>query len=106
MDYHVEVDGHYYSVPHALVRRQLDVRLTARTVECFHRGQARRQPRPLPGQGASHHRGRAHAREAPPEGRLDTRPLHRLGREDRTGHHRPDQGTDTIRAVIHANGSA
>ena len=39
IDYHVEVDGHYYSVPHALVRRQLDVRLTARTVECFHRGQ-------------------------------------------------------------------
>ena len=38
-DYHVEVDGHYYSVPHALVRRQLDVRLTARTVECFHRGE-------------------------------------------------------------------
>ena len=39
IDYHVEIDGHYYSVPHALVRRQLDVRLTARTVECFHRGQ-------------------------------------------------------------------
>ena len=38
IDYHVEIDGHYYSVPHALVRRQLDVRLTARTVECFHRG--------------------------------------------------------------------
>jgi len=38
IDYHVEVDRHYYSVPHALVRRQLDVRLTARTVECFHRG--------------------------------------------------------------------
>ena len=39
IDCHVEIDGHYYSVPHALVRRQLDVRLTARTVECFHRGQ-------------------------------------------------------------------
>ena len=39
IDYHVEVDGHYYSAPHALVRRQLDLRLTARTVECFHRGQ-------------------------------------------------------------------
>ena len=39
IDYHVAVDGHYYSVPHALVRRQLDVRLTAHTVECFHRGQ-------------------------------------------------------------------
>lgn len=39
IDYHVEVDRHYYSVPYALVRRQLDVRLTARTVECFYRGQ-------------------------------------------------------------------
>ena len=39
IDYHVEVGGHYYSVPHALVRRQLDARVTARTVECFHRGQ-------------------------------------------------------------------
>ena len=38
IDYHVEVDGHYYSVPHALVRRQLDVRLTATTVECLYRG--------------------------------------------------------------------
>ena len=27
IDYHVEVDGHYYSVSHALIRRQLDVRL-------------------------------------------------------------------------------
>ena len=35
IDYHVEVDGHYYSVPHALLKRQLEVRLTATTVECF-----------------------------------------------------------------------
>jgi len=39
IDYHVEVDGHYYSVPHALVRRELEVRLTAGTVECIYRGQ-------------------------------------------------------------------
>ena len=39
IDYHVEVDRHYYSVPHALVGRQLDVRLTATTVECLYRGQ-------------------------------------------------------------------
>ncbi|MDX1655918.1 MAG: IS21 family transposase [Candidatus Competibacteraceae bacterium] len=39
IDYHLEVEGHYYSVPHALVRQALDVRLTACTVECFHRGQ-------------------------------------------------------------------
>ena len=33
------MDRHYYSVPHALVGRQLDVRLTATTVECLYRGQ-------------------------------------------------------------------
>ena len=39
IDYHVEVHGHYYSVPHALVKKQLDVRITRHTIECFHRGQ-------------------------------------------------------------------
>ncbi len=39
IDYHVAVDGHYYSVPHALIKKQLDVRITAQTIECFHRGQ-------------------------------------------------------------------
>jgi transposase len=39
LDYHVEVDKHYYSVPHSLLRQQLDVRLTERTVELFQRGQ-------------------------------------------------------------------
>jgi transposase len=39
IDYHVEVDGHYYSVPYALVKQSLDARLTAHTVECFHKGQ-------------------------------------------------------------------
>lgn len=38
IDYHVEVDGHYYSVPHQLVKKKLDVRFTTNTVECFHRG--------------------------------------------------------------------
>ena len=35
IDYHVEIDGHYYSVPHPLIKRQLDVRITATTIECF-----------------------------------------------------------------------
>lgn len=39
LDYHVEVDKHYYSAPHSLLRQQLDVRLTERTVELFQRGQ-------------------------------------------------------------------
>lgn len=33
IDYHVEVDRHYYSVPYQLVREQVDVRLTSTTVE-------------------------------------------------------------------------
>ena len=39
IDYHIEVHGHYYSVPHALIKKQVDVRITAHTIECFHRGQ-------------------------------------------------------------------
>ncbi len=38
IDYHVELDGHYYSVPYALVKQQLEARLTERTVELFHKG--------------------------------------------------------------------
>jgi transposase len=37
-DYHVEVDGHHYSVPYQLVSQQLEVRVSARTVECFAKG--------------------------------------------------------------------
>ena len=38
IDYHVEVCGHYYSVPYRLVREQVEVRYTQRTVEVYHRG--------------------------------------------------------------------
>lgn len=36
LDYHVEVEGFYYSVPHTLVKKQLDIRYTKNTVECFY----------------------------------------------------------------------
>src|SRR5262245_50947126 len=36
IDYHVDVDHHYYSVPHALVHEQVDARVAAMTVELFH----------------------------------------------------------------------
>ena len=39
IDYHVELDGHYYSVPYALVKQSLEARLSERTVELFHKGQ-------------------------------------------------------------------
>jgi transposase len=38
IDYHVDIEGHYYSVPYALFRHELDARYTAMTVEIFHRG--------------------------------------------------------------------
>ena len=39
LDYHVEVHDFLYSVPHGLIRAEVEVRVTARTVEIFHRGQ-------------------------------------------------------------------
>lgn len=38
IDYHVEIDGHYYSVPHSLVRLKLEVSFSATTIECFFKG--------------------------------------------------------------------
>jgi len=38
LDYHVEIAKHYYSVPHQLLRQEVEARITAATVEIFHRG--------------------------------------------------------------------
>ena len=51
IDYHVEIDRHYYSAPYALVKRQLDARITAHTVELLHQG------RRVASHGRSPHRG-------------------------------------------------
>lgn len=60
IDYHVSVEGHAYSVPYTLVRQQVEVRLTATTVEILHRGR----------------RVAAHARSSA-RGRFTTDPAHR-----------------------------
>jgi transposase len=39
LDYHVEIEKHYYSVPHQLLRETVWARITARTIEVLHRGQ-------------------------------------------------------------------
>jgi len=39
IDYHVELNRHYYSVPYKLVREEVDLCYSATTVEIFHRGQ-------------------------------------------------------------------
>ena len=38
IDYHMEMEKRYYRVPYKRIRQQVDVRITARTVECFHKG--------------------------------------------------------------------
>ncbi|WFU39974.1 IS21 family transposase [Bradyrhizobium sp. CB82] len=37
-DYHVEVDGHWYSAPYRLIGELVDARIDDRTVEIFHKG--------------------------------------------------------------------
>jgi transposase len=39
IDYHIELERHYYSVPYQLVKLEVEARLTAQTVEILHRGQ-------------------------------------------------------------------
>jgi transposase len=39
LNYHIEVDRHYYSVPYQLLHERLDIRLTATIVEAFHKGE-------------------------------------------------------------------
>lgn len=39
IDYHIEVDGHYYSVPYRYAHKSVELRLTQNTVEVFFEGQ-------------------------------------------------------------------
>lgn len=63
IDYHIELEGHYYSVPHALVGEKVELRFTAGTLEVFCRGQ----------RVASHTRHGPHHRLP---GRHSTKPSH------------------------------
>jgi transposase len=38
-DYHIDVERRYYSVPFQLIKKQVDVRMTARIVEVFYKGE-------------------------------------------------------------------
>ena len=86
LDYHVDIDGHYYSVPHRLIREQLDARITERAIEFVLQGRAgcgahaRRRPR------AAHDNPRAHAERTPALCRVDDR-----AHWHRCGGNRPEQ---------------
>ena len=38
LDYHIEIEKHFYSVPSRLLREEVEARITAKAVEIFHRG--------------------------------------------------------------------
>lgn len=89
IDYHIEVDRHFYSVPHALVGQVLDVRMTASLIE-------------KPAGGESSEAGaerlldlaRAHASAAPPASRLVAGTFPQLGQGNRPLH-RPSGQSST-----------
>jgi transposase len=55
LDYHVELLGHYYSVPYGLIRQEVDARITTNAVELFHRGKRVAAHARLYVTGAGHH---------------------------------------------------
>jgi transposase len=95
IDYHVEVDHHYYSVPYQLARQRVDVRLTVATVEMLLRGRRGGEPPAQSVARRTHHAGRAYARVAPAPPGVDPGPDGALGGDigsaDRAdgGHHPP-----------------
>jgi transposase len=51
VDYHIELDHNYYSVPHQLARQEVEARLTASTVEVLFKGKRVASHRRLHGKG-------------------------------------------------------
>jgi transposase len=64
IDYHVEVDLHYYSVPYVLTGQVVEIRSTLTTVEIFHRGERvashARSPLPHKATTVNEHRPKSH----------------------------------------------
>jgi transposase len=64
LDYHIELDGHYYSTPYQLVGKEVEVRSTSGTVEIFHQGKRvsshARSSRPYTATTNSEHRPKSH----------------------------------------------
>ena len=82
IDYHIEVDKRFYSVPHALVGQVLELRITATTVEVMHKGK-RVAVHPPAWPGTVLHPHRAHAQVPPGPPGLVTGALPELGRRHR-----------------------
>ena len=53
IDYHIEIDKHYYSVPYTLMRQELEARITSATIEVFHRSKLVASHLRAPGRGST-----------------------------------------------------
>jgi transposase len=51
IDYHVSFEKHYYSVPYNLIGKEVDIRVTEKTVEIFYQRKRRASHRRSPAQG-------------------------------------------------------
>jgi transposase len=107
IDYHVELYGHWYSVPSRLVREAIGRRMRRPA----HRADGgavpprrpHRLPHPQPTARAPHHDPRAYAKFAPSLRRLDTRAADERG-DDHRSRHRGAGGADPARQAASRTG--
>ena len=64
LDYHIEFERRYYSVPYRLIGKSVDLRITRHMIEVYYRGQSVARHLKAAGESALHHRGDAPARPA------------------------------------------
>ena len=104
IDYHVEHEARLYSVPHALVGEEIELRVTNSVVEVFPRWQARRRPRaPVGGRRGRRARSRSTGRApiastAPGRRRESSAGRRRSGRQPRRWSSRSCSGGASRRA--------
>ncbi len=93
IDYHVELEGHYYSVPYPLIRREIELRYSGAHGRVLPPGSTRGQPSALPAQGTPHDGHRTHAERASRVRRVDTPAARALGRAHRSRDRRRHRAT-------------
>ena len=98
IDYHVEVDRHYYSVPYQLRGKKLDVSMTATTIAVFHKNRrVASHPRSHRKYGhttLTEHMPKAHQKHLAVDPVTD----HQLGRKDGTVHPATGHGNHAAQA--------
>ena len=112
VDYHVEIDAHYYSVPYRFARAEVEARVTARGVEIFQKGQRIAVHIRASGNWKTHHYFRTHALQPPALRRLDHRansgrtPAGSAGRRRRSASRSSRTGPIPSRATAPASASS